>query len=108
MSDPGRVREELEAAVAARRELGDELEPHVIDSFVGRIERRIDQRIDERLGPHLAKRQSRSDDKQFVMALVSLGVAIPLTAIAISNGGLVALAIVWVGIVLVNLAFARR
>jgi hypothetical protein len=108
MTDPGTTRAELEAAIAARRELGEELEPHVIDSFVGRIERRIDQRIDERLGPHLAKRQSRSDDKQFVMGLVSLGIAIPLTAIAISNGGLVALAIVWIGIVLVNVAFARR
>ena len=108
MTETGRTREELQAALAARRELGDELEPHLIDSFVGRIERRIDERVDERLGPHLARRQSRSDDKQFVMALVSLGVAIPLTAIAVSNGGLVALAIVWIGIVLVNLAFGRR
>jgi hypothetical protein len=33
-----REREELAAAIAARRELGEELEPQLIDGFVQRIE----------------------------------------------------------------------
>ena len=34
-------REDVQAAIEARRELGGEMEPHVIDSFVDRIEKRI-------------------------------------------------------------------
>src|SRR5439155_24634798 len=34
-------REDVHAAIEARRELGAELEPHVIDSFVERIEKRL-------------------------------------------------------------------
>jgi hypothetical protein len=42
-----------------------------------------------------------------VLALVSVGAGIPLTAIALSNGGLLALLVVWLGIVLVNLGYQR-
>lgn len=41
------------------------------------------------------------------MAIVSLIACIPLTAIALGAGGLAALLIVWAGIVLLNVAFAR-
>src|SRR5439155_17843985 len=34
-------REDVHAAIEARRELGAELEPHIIDSFVERIEKRL-------------------------------------------------------------------
>ena len=37
-------REELEAAIEARKELGAQLEPEVIDSFVERIEQRLSDR----------------------------------------------------------------
>ncbi len=51
------TRDELEAAIAARAETGAELESHVIDGFVERIEKRIDQRARElqprRSGPNL-------------------------------------------------------
>jgi len=36
-----------------------------------------------------------------------MGVGIPLTAIALSNGGLAALLIVWIGLVFVNAAYHR-
>jgi hypothetical protein len=41
-------RDELAAAIEARRELGSELEPQVIGAFVERIEERIDRRLASR------------------------------------------------------------
>jgi len=45
----------------------------------------------------------RQDRTQFVLAIVSLGVSIPLTAAA--NGGLQGLVVLWVGIVLLNFVY---
>jgi hypothetical protein len=90
-------REDVQAAIEARRELGPELEPHLIDSFVERIEQRLPQR------PVRA-----NDDKILALTIISLVAAIPLTAIAITQSGLIALVVVWTGIVLVNLSYSRR
>lgn len=101
-------RDELEAAIEARRELGQELEPHVIDGFVERIEKRIDARVDTRLAQR--GRGSKGDDKErdasLGMALGSMGLGIPLSAIAGGIAGPPGLLIAWVGIVLVNVAYA--
>ena len=40
---------ELRAAVEARRELGGDLEEHLIESFLTRVEQQIDARVDRRL-----------------------------------------------------------
>lgn len=50
--------------------------------------------------------QARPDRTVFVLAIVSLALGIPLTAIAAGTGGLAGLLIVWVGIVLVNAVYA--
>ena len=47
----------------------------------------------------------RPDRTQFVLAIVSLGVSIPLTAIGAGIGGLQGLVLVWVGIVLLNFVY---
>jgi hypothetical protein len=98
-------RDEVHAAIEARRELGQELEPAIIDSFVERIEKRLAD-LEKTRQP--VRRQSSGDDKTLALAIVSMAVAIPLTAIGVTQAGLVGLAIVWIGIVLVNLAYARR
>ena len=98
------TRTELEAALRARSELGTELEPQVIDAFVERIERRIDERTRE-LRPMRVR--TRGSDQVLALAIVSLVVSIPLTAIAVIQAGLVGLLVVWVGIVLVNAVVAR-
>jgi hypothetical protein len=36
--------EEIRSAIEARREVGDEMEPAVLDAFVARIERRLAER----------------------------------------------------------------
>jgi hypothetical protein len=95
------TREEFRAALAARRELGEELEPDVIDAFVERIERRIDERI----RAQLPARHDRRPD--FALAVVSLCVSIPLIAIAGGTVGLPGVIAVCVAIVLVNAVFRR-
>jgi hypothetical protein len=45
------------------------------------------------------------DRTAFVLAIVSLGIGVPLTAIASSMNGLAGLIIAWVGIVLVNVVY---
>jgi hypothetical protein len=104
VADPKVDRSELEGALEARRELGSEYEPQVIDSFVERIERRLAERAERRP----VRRYSGHDDRALALAIVSLGVAIPLTAIAVTQAGLVGLVIVWIGIVLVNVAYSQR
>jgi hypothetical protein len=47
----------------------------------------------------------RPDRTQYVLAMVSLGMSIPLTGIAAGIGGLPGLVIVWVGIVLLNFVY---
>ena len=37
-------REELQAAIEARKEVGQDMEPALIDAFVERIERRLEHR----------------------------------------------------------------
>lgn len=48
---------------------------------------------------------SKPDRSQFVLAIVSLGIGVPLTAIAGGISGLAGLLLAWVGIVLVNLVY---
>jgi hypothetical protein len=47
------------------------------------------------------------DRTVFVLALVSVALGIPLTAISSSTAGLPGLLVVWTGIVLVNFFYAR-
>ena len=96
------IRAELEAAIGARRELGAELEPQVIEGFVERIGRRLDERLRER-APAPAKRS----EHQLALAIVSLGVSIPLIAIAGGTAGLPGVIAVCAAIVLVNFFFRR-
>jgi hypothetical protein len=57
-------KDELEAAIEARKELGAEMEPALIDGFVERIERRLAERgaVSER-----ALKQRRDHQKEMVL-----------------------------------------
>ena len=97
-------RDQLHAAIEARRELGPDYEPQLVESFLARIE----QRLEERQAPL----PSRKIDHHAITPIVlgSLGVSIPLIAIAGHDPGLAGIALVCVAIVLVNLIafFSRR
>jgi hypothetical protein len=97
------TRDELEATIAARREVGAELEPQVIDGFVERIEKRIDERARE-----LAPKKSHAGIDPTRLALGSLVFAIPLLGIAGGIAGLPGIALVCLAIVIVNLIATRR
>ncbi len=101
MSADPRLRDELEATIAARRELGHDLEPALIDSFVERIERRIDDRKRAR-EPSL-----RDRGMELALAIVSFIFAIPLLLIAGATAGFEGVAVVAGAIVLVNFFFRR-
>jgi hypothetical protein len=116
MTTPKVPQEEIAAAVSARRELGREYD----DAFVESIVARVNETIDVRLSAHAVakneheKQRARGSDRavHVTVACVSLGVSIPLSAIALEagegSGGLPALLIIWIGIALVNLAAAIR
>ena len=101
------VRTDLEATVAARREVGAELEPQVIDWFLERLEKRLEERVDERR-PQPRDVDAGDRQRAFVLAMVSLGTGIPITAISVESGGLPGLLIAWAGIVFVNFVAGRR
>jgi hypothetical protein len=94
-------RDELTAALAARRELGEEFEPQLVEAFAERIERRLAER------KPVAEKSPQQSGQQFVLALASIGMGIPISAVALEKGGLLGLLIAWTGIVLVNWVFSR-
>jgi hypothetical protein len=98
----GETREELEAAIGARKELGAELEPAVIDAFVERIERRIA----ERSGTG-EKELKRRQDHQKEMVLGAMGLSIPLLAIAAIFTGLAGVIVVMAALAVVAVASTR-
>ena len=83
MADDAALREELNTALAARRELGEELEPAVVDAFVERIEQRIDKRVGN---SEMAVMRKREHQKEMILG--SMGISIPLMAIAAVFTGL--------------------
>ena len=77
------VKDELHSAIAARKELGDEMEPAVVDAFVERIERRLADRAHESERALQCKR-----DHQKEMVLGSMAISVPLFACAAIFTGL--------------------
>jgi hypothetical protein len=76
-------RDELAAAIEARKELGSELEPAVIDAFVERIEKRLAERSEAS-----ERALKRKRDHQKEMVLGAMGISVPLFAIAAIFAGI--------------------
>src|SRR4051794_9767221 len=97
-------REDVESAIGARRELGEEMEPAVVDAFLAKV----DQAIEARAAEEARRRRRGSSDEgiDFALAVISLGTGIPITAIAADAGGVQGMIVAWLGIVGVN--FAHR
>jgi hypothetical protein len=102
VADDAAIREELNTALAARRELGEELEPAVIDAFVERIEKRIEKRVG-----HSEKALRRKQDYQKEMILSSMGISIPLLAIAAIFTGLAGVIAVCVALCVIAIVSSR-
>jgi hypothetical protein len=114
---------ELRAAAETHKELGPEYRDAVLESFVERVGREIDARVDARLAqaaarpvaPQPAPPPPAKQPKQFSplpMALGSIALGIPITAIVVSAGthpvGFWGLLVVWFAIAVINVAYAAR
>jgi hypothetical protein len=95
-------RDELQAAIEARRELGAELEPHVVDAFVERIEQRLASRKHE--GERALKRKR---DHQKEMVLGALGISVPVFVVAAIFAGLPGMVVVGAVIAVIAIVSAR-
>lgn len=93
---------ELEAALEARKELGAEMEPAVIDAFVARIEQRLAARTGED-----ERSLKRKRDHQKEMVLGSMGISIPLFAIAAVFTGLPGVIAVCVALAVIAIVSSR-
>ena len=71
------ARHELEATIAARRELGTAHDDELIAGFLDRIEKEIDRRVDDRIASHGPKKRGPSP-----LHPGTIGVCIPIVAIA--------------------------
>jgi hypothetical protein len=114
------LKKELNATLQARRELGDEYESALVDSFLEKVDQRIDGAVERRVRRQLAEQQMvvargarapRATDsfgERFGFGIVSLVLAIPLSAIGGGVADLKGLLVAWAGIVGVNFVQAAR
>jgi len=70
-------RDELQAAISARKELDADMEPALVDAFVERIEKRLAERKGE---SEQSLRRKREHQKEMVLGAMAL--SIPLFALA--------------------------
>jgi hypothetical protein len=96
-------REELQAAIEARRELGADMEPAVIDSFVERIERRLSERSEQS-----ERALKRRRDHQREMILGAMGISVPLLALAAIFTGLAGVIVVCATLAVIAVVTARQ
>lgn len=103
-------RDDLQAALGVRQEMGAEIEPALVDSLAAKVEATVQRRYQAELAALQQRNQAAQTGQgpRIAIGVVSLVMSIPLTAIAASYAGFFGMLLVWTGIVLVNLAFALR
>lgn len=95
-------RDEARATLAARKELGEDMEPALVDAFVERIEQRLAQANREREQALKRKREHQQE-----MVLGAMGISIPLLALAAIFTGLAGVIVVCSALVLIAVVTAR-
>ena len=102
--------EEFRAAAEVHRELGPEYDKAVVESFLERLGPEIDARVDTRVAQELQAGTSQPRTPPMKLAITSMALVIPLTAIVTSNGdnpaSLVGVLIIWLAIAIINVAYA--
>ncbi len=112
MSTPDEeTRRDVQAALAARRELGLEYEEAIAAGLLDRVNqlalmRSAEIRREAERGDEVAKAEKESRHHRFVLGIVSLGAGIPITAISGGVADIPGMIIAWAGIVGVNVAAA--
>ena len=94
--------EEIRSAIEARRELGADMEPAVIDAFVARIEQRLAERAQQN---EWALERKRNHQKEMVLG--SMGIAVPMLIAAAIFTGLAGVVTVCAALVLIAIVSSR-
>ncbi|MFE9022408.1 hypothetical protein ACFYNL_28130 [Streptomyces sp. NPDC007808] len=114
------LKKELNATLQARRELGEEYESALVDSFMEKVDQRIDGAVERRMRRQVAEQQmaaargtrspvtTDSFGERFGFGIISLVMAIPLSGIGGGVAGLRGLLVAWIGIVGINVVQAAR
>ncbi|MBA2417823.1 MAG: hypothetical protein H0V59_02610 [Nocardioidaceae bacterium] len=102
--------DEIEALLQTRRELGPSYDRALVESFAERIEAAVEAKVGETQRAVQATANTRADvgKRQTVLAIVSVGAGIPITAISAAIVDLPGLITAWLGIVGVNVAHALQ
>lgn len=107
------TRQDVEAALAARLELGPQYSEQIAAGLADRVEqlaayRTAELRAETQLVKSQADGENASRTQRFVLGIISLGVGVPITAISATNvdPGLLGVAVSWAGIVGVNAVHA--
>ncbi|MFD3452974.1 hypothetical protein ACFWVC_12430 [Streptomyces sp. NPDC058691] len=116
------LKKDFAATLQARKDLGEEYESALVDSFLEKIDQRIDAQVERRVRRELAQHQTafaragrpvgpRGGEEgrgrfgaRYGFAGFSLIMAIPLSAIGAGQADLPGLLVAWAGIVGVNVA----
>jgi hypothetical protein len=107
------TKKDLRAAAHTAKELGPDYENEIMDGFLQRLDQRIDAQIAVRVRREVAggavpeARPNRGERAGNAFQYVSLALAVPLSAIGASLGGLPGLAMAWAGIVGLNFVQLR-
>ena len=99
---------DIEAALAAGRELGPSYDAAIVDSFADRVEREIQRRVGADLS-HRERSQravAAAGPRQLALGIVSLVAAIPISIALGVNDQAFAMMVALAAIVLVNWAHA--
>ena len=109
------TRRDIEAALAARRELGPEYQDPIAAGLAERVEqlaaiRTAELRHQAQIQEREANEEKSTRGQRLALAIVSLGVGVPITGIAASTvePAVVGVLISWAGIVGVNIAAGLR
>ena len=121
------ARDDIAAAAAAHRELGREYDGAVAESLVERIGAEIDKRVDARAAQRARGSQpppaTRPPWTVIILGLGSMGIGLGAAGVAlnagvsvtgnsvhnaVSSGQIALVALIWIIIGVINVAYARR
>jgi hypothetical protein len=111
--------DEIRAAAETHRDLGPDYQSAVIESFLDKVGREIDARVDARVAaaqpyiqPAPPAKPATRERSAFVLAIVSISLGIPLTALTVTAGthpvGISGLLVIWIAIAVINVAYSRQ
>jgi hypothetical protein len=95
-------RDELRAMIEARKELGEEAEPALIEAFVDRMEKELSKRQRE---SEQSLRRKREHQKEMVLG--SMALSIPLLIVAAIFTGLAGVIVICLALAVIAIATAR-